>query len=67
MDKGTKVGLITFSVFMTEAIIHYNLGVNKGKDKKGFVIPPTMDIVKLGLVVGAFSLLNGVLINKFTT
>lgn len=66
MNKSTQIGMITFTVFMTEAMIHYNLGVNKGKEEKKFVIPPVADFVKLAAVVGIFSVINGVLINNLT-
>ena len=64
MTQGTKIGLITFAVFMTEAIIHYNVGVNKDKVQKKFILPPTKDFVKLAVVVGIFSIINKAAINK---
>lgn len=64
MTQAEKIGLITFGVFMTEAIIHYNLGVNKDASEKRFYFPPTKDFVKLALVVGAFSVINGIVIKK---
>jgi hypothetical protein len=67
MTKGQKIGLITFGVFMTEAIIHYNVGIHKNSEDKKFVFPPTSDLIKLGAIVGIFSLINGVLIDKLTT
>ena len=51
-----KAVLITFAVFMTEAIIHYNMG----KDAKG--IPETSELIKIAVVVGIFSVINGILI-----
>ena len=46
-----KVALITFGVFMTEAILHYNMGENSDKENKKFKFPPTKDFIKLGVVV----------------
>lgn len=64
MNESEKVGLITFGVFMTEAMIHYNIGVNKDRVHKQFEFPPASDLFKIALVVGAFSILNGVLVKK---
>jgi len=66
VTNAQKIGAITFGVFMAEALIHYNIGVHKDKSVKGFVIPPTKDIVKLAVVVGVFSIINGVMIQKLT-
>ena len=68
MDKATKVGLITFTVFMAEAIIHYNIGVRKDNPEKNILgMPPMTDFVKLAVVVGIFSVVNGIFVNKFTS
>ena len=64
MTKGTKIGLITFGVFMTEAIVHYNIGAHRHTETKEWKLPPTNDLVKIGAVVAVFSFINGVLINK---
>ena len=62
MNKQTKIALITFSVFMTEAIVHYNIGSHRYSEDKKFKLPPTNDLIKIGGVVGIFSLINGYLI-----
>lgn len=64
MTKGTKIGLITFGVFMTEAIVHYNIGAHKHTTDKKWKLPDTKDLVKIGSVVAVFSILNGIIINK---
>jgi len=64
MTLKNKIVLTTFSLFMIEAIMHYNQGksdTEKNKESKGF-LPPTKSLIKLGLIVGAFSVLNGVII-----
>ena len=69
MTTGQKIGTITFVVFMTEAMIHYNIGVkrNKTADQKGkFVLQPTTDLIKIGATVDVFSVLNGRIINKLS-
>ena len=66
MNLKTKIALTTFSLFMVEAIMHYNQGKKdcKPNDKpKGF-LPPTKSLIKLGVIVGVFSLINGAVIDK---
>jgi len=66
MTLKNKIVLTTFSLFMIEAIMHYNQGKNdteKNQQKKGF-LPPTKSLVKLGLIVGAFSIINGMVIEE---
>lgn len=64
MKKQTKIALITFGVFMTEAIVHYNLGSHKHTEDKTFKLPPTNDLIKIGGVVAIFSVLNGYIIKS---
>lgn len=67
MNKNVVISVVTFSVFMTEAIIHYNFGVHKAATtEKKFVLPPANDMVKLAVTVAAFSILNGIVIAKLT-
>ena len=66
MTLKNKIVLTTFSLFMVEAIMHYNQGENdtqENKRKKGF-LPPTKSLIKLGLIVGVFSIINGVIIEN---
>lgn len=65
MSKSQKIALVTFGVFMAEAILHYNIGVNSGRKEKNIQFPPTKDLLQIGLVVGAFSILNGLIIKKY--
>lgn len=65
MKLATKIAVITFAVFMVEAVIHYNLGKDDCEqmiEKKG-IIPPPESLLKLALVVGLFSVINAKLIN----
>jgi plastocyanin len=58
---------VTFGLFMTEAMLHYNYGAKKeahGADKGTFVFPPAKDMVKIGATVAAFSIVNGIIVNK---
>ena len=75
MKTKRTVALVTFGLFMTEAILHYNMGVKKtmeDEEKKGrsigikkysFQIPPTPQLLELALVVGLFSIANGYIID----
>ena len=58
---------ITFGVFMTEALIHYNMGRMKEEKAKGgqaqFQLPPPKELAKIAAVTGAFSVVSGVLIS----
>ena len=61
-----RVALITFVVFMVEALVHYNLGKEDAKytGKKGEprmispYLPPVNSLVKLAILVGVFSIIN---------
>ena len=59
---------ITFGVFMTEALIHYNMGRAREDAENGkkvhFELPPPKELVKIAAVTGAFSIVSGVLIDS---
>lgn len=63
-NLGVIVGGTTFALFMTEAIIHFNMGIKKDDPKKKFTWPDKKELGKLALVVGIFSIMNGVIINE---
>jgi hypothetical protein len=48
---------------MTEAIIHYNMGMAKSQGGFKLRLPPAKELAKIAVVTGAFSLLSGTLIN----
>ena len=62
------VGGTTFALFMTEALIHFNMGQNYKKTKEGketkFELPDSKELIKLSLIDGVFSILNGVIVNE---
>ena len=64
MQKRQLATIVTFGVFMTEAIIHYNFGAHKHTTDKKFKLPPTKDLAKIAGIVAVFSLLNGYIISK---
>lgn len=53
---------ITFGVFMTEALVHYNMGMSKAEGRFKLRLPPAEELAKIAAVTGAFSLASGVLI-----
>ena len=53
---------ITFGVFMTEALIHYNMGMAKAEGEFKLRLPPPDELAKIAAVTGAFSLVSGALI-----
>ena len=55
---------ITFGVFMTEALIHYNLGMAKAEGSFRLRMPPPKELAKIAAVTGAFSILSSVLIRS---
>lgn len=69
MNRNNQIILFTtFGLFFTEAIIHYNIGKNDTKTKEPVKIklPPAKSLVKIAVVVAAFSLINQQLIKKLT-
>jgi hypothetical protein len=66
MNNKTKVVVITFAVFMSEAIIHYNIGAHKHTKDNKFALPPPKDLLKIGAICAVFSLINGIIVSKMT-
>jgi len=64
MKKRDKIILITFGLFMTEAILHYNMGLKTPTPKpdKETWLPPTPALVRIGAIVAVFSILNGIIV-----
>ena len=58
---------ITFGVFMTEAIIHYNMGQAKAEGEFRFRLPPPMELAKIAAVTGVFAIASSVLISAATS
>ena len=64
MKKREQIILITFGLFMTEAILHYNLGLKTPTPKKEdqHWLPPTPALLRIGGIVAVFSILNGIIV-----
>jgi hypothetical protein len=58
---------VTFGVFMTEALIHYNMGRAREDSENGerthFELPPPKELAKIAAVTGTFSIMSGALIS----
>lgn len=53
---------ITFGVFMTEALIHYNMGQAKGRGEFKLTVPPAGELAKIAAVTLTFSVVTGLLV-----
>lgn len=47
---------VTFGVFMTEALIHYNMGMAKSEGEFKLRLPPAKEMAKIAAVTATFSL-----------
>ena len=53
---------ITFGVFMTEALIHYNMGMAREQGEFKLRLPPPGELAKIAAVTGTFSLISTALL-----
>jgi hypothetical protein len=53
---------VTFVVFMTEGLIHYNMGMAKAEGGFKLRMPPRKELAKIAAVTAAFSIASGLLI-----
>tara|TARA_R110001592_G_scaffold251909_1_gene514598 strand:+ start:243 stop:446 length:204 start_codon:yes stop_codon:yes gene_type:complete len=65
MTKEKKTIAIIGSVFLVEALIHYNIGVNKEKETFKLELPPTKEFLKIAGVVLVFSVLSEKIIQHY--
>jgi len=63
MHPTILVGMITFVVFFVEAMLHYNIGVNSGKNKFYVQFPGYKDFFRIIVVLGFFSFMNAFIIS----
>lgn len=61
--RGLLVTGITFGVFMTEALIHYNMGQAEANGKFRLHLPPPKELAKIAAVTALFSVTSGALLN----
>tara|TARA_B100001778_G_scaffold80298_4_gene64974 strand:+ start:4869 stop:5093 length:225 start_codon:yes stop_codon:yes gene_type:complete len=59
---------VTFAVFFTEALIHYNYGILESKNMpfkwENFTFPTGKSLVKMTTIVLVASTLSGIIIDK---
>ncbi len=55
--------IATFCVFMVEALLHYNIGVNHDKKNRFHIqIPEFDDLLHIAVIVAIFAVVNGFII-----
>ena len=72
MNKRTEhfivVSGVTFAVFFTEALIHYNYGISETKNLpfkwENFVMPKGKSLAKMATLVIVASVISGAIIDK---
>ncbi len=61
------VSAVTFGVFFTEALIHYNYGILESKNLpfnlSNFTFPTGKSLLKMSMIVVTASILSGFLVN----
>lgn len=65
MTKDQKIIGITAGVFIAEAMIHYNIGVNKGKDKFKLEFPKGKELIRIVGVVAIAAIISRQLSKKY--
>ena len=63
-ERALLITGITFTLFMVEAMIHFNMGEKENDKNHKFELPGTEDLIEIGIIVGVFSILNGIIISK---
>jgi len=58
MTNREKIMLVTFGVFMTEAVIHYNQGLNHDRKDYKFEIPKGKALLGIMATVALFSVIT---------
>ena len=58
----------TFMVFFIEAMLHYNICINRGKSLINFCLqmPALRDMVKIIIILAFFSTINGIIVHYVT-
>tara|TARA_B100001093_G_scaffold367136_2_gene351948 strand:+ start:2526 stop:2735 length:210 start_codon:yes stop_codon:yes gene_type:complete len=58
------VAIVTFAIFSAEAYAHYLVAKNEGNEEFKFYVPNLDTTIKNIGVVGVFSVLNGILVER---
>jgi len=55
---------VTFVVFMTEGLIHYNMGMAKSEGGFKLRMPPPKELAKIAAVTATFSIASGLILKS---
>ena len=55
---------VTFVVFMTEGLIHYNMGIAKSEGGFKLRMPPPKELAKIAAVTATFSIASGLILKS---
>jgi hypothetical protein len=55
---------VTFVVFMTEGLIHYNMGMAKSEGGFKLRLPPPKELAKIAAVTATFSIASGLILKS---
>ena len=60
MTNKKKIAIVTFSAFLCEALIHYNISKKEQGENgnKFFILPPKETILRMALVTGVTTLIS---------
>ena len=60
MTNKKKIAIVTFSAFLCEALIHYNISKKENGENgnKFFIFPPKETILRMALVTGVTTLIS---------
>lgn len=66
MTKKNKIALVTFSLFLTESLIHYNISKKESGENKDkfFVFPPLKTALKMAITTGIITLISSLIIGE---
>ena len=60
----TMVAVVVFLFFMTEAIVHYNMGQQSADSTHEFGIPEPKDLLEIAVLVGLFSYASSLFLTR---
>lgn len=55
---------VTFVVFLTEGLIHYNMGMAKSEGGFKLRLPPPKELAKIAAVTATFSIASGLILKS---
>jgi uncharacterized membrane protein len=66
MTQKHKIALVTFSLFLAESLIHYNISKKESGENKDkfFVFPPLQTTIKMATTTALITLLSVIIIGE---